>query len=78
MYKCIKYILAIVVLLSLSLRLQAESKRFGAIVANSRIPYTDVNNVIEDSYGFLWISTWSGVLKFDGNSYNKCGHAGDS
>lgn len=71
MYKCIKYILAIVVLLSLSLRLQAESKRFGAIVANSRIPYTDVNNVIEDSYGFLWISTWSGVLKFDGNSYTK-------
>ncbi|MCK9155508.1 MAG: response regulator [Paludibacteraceae bacterium] len=46
-----------------------ESRRFSLFEAENGAPYSDVNHLFEDSYGFLWISTWNGLIKFDGYKY---------
>ena len=38
------------------------------ISVNEGLPDNSVNNLVEDSYGFIWIATWNGLARFDGKS----------
>lgn len=38
------------------------------ISVNEGLPDNSVNDLVEDSYGFIWIATWNGVARFDGKS----------
>ncbi len=42
--------------------------------SNNGLPYNFVQNITQDSTGFLWISTWDGLSRFDGNEFRNYFH----
>ena len=35
---------------------------------NDRLPHSDVNTIIQDTYGFLWFGTYNGLSRYDGEN----------
>ena len=31
------------------------------------LPHTDVSSIVQDQYGYIWIGTYSGLCRYDGN-----------
>ena len=48
-----------------------ETKRFGSFMSSKGVPYSDVSDILEDTYGYMWIASDNGLLKFDGYDYLK-------
>lgn len=44
------------------------------ISVNEGLPDNSVNDVAEDSYGFIWIATWNGLSRFDGKTLKTYRH----
>ena len=36
---------------------------------NDELPQSSVRAIVPDKYGFLWLSTGNGIVRFDGNSF---------
>lgn len=47
----------------------AEVFRFRSYEAENSAPYSEINHIFEDSYGYIWIASNNGLIKFDGNKY---------
>jgi len=41
------------------------------------LPYNFVQHITQDSTGFLWISTWDGLSRYDGNDFRNYYHKPD-
>ncbi len=67
MFKLLALLSAFFVLFQTNLL--GETRRFSLFEAENGAPYSDVNQIYEDSFGYLWISTWNGLIKFDGYEY---------
>jgi ligand-binding sensor domain-containing protein/signal transduction histidine kinase/DNA-binding response OmpR family regulator len=46
-----------------------ENFRFEHISIESGLSYSEVNSIIQDSTGFLWIGTRNGLNRYDGNEF---------
>jgi len=54
-----------------NLYIYAGAPRFSIYQSQSYIPYSNINGMVEDSYGFLWIATENGLIKFNGYDYEQ-------
>ncbi len=54
-----------------NLYIYAGAPRFSIYQSQSYIPYSNINDMVEDSYGFLWIATENGLIKFNGYDYEQ-------
>lgn len=48
--------------------LSADAITFRPLATSSSLPTNEVRNLYQDSEGYLWISTYNGLLRFDGYS----------
>jgi len=76
-----KHILSAVVFIVLfcfSVELQAQFQNliFRNITPDEGLPVTSVTDVAQDSYGYIWIGSWDGVCRYDGNSFEKISNRG--
>lgn len=46
-----------------------ETPRFSIYQSQSYVPYSNINDMVEDSYGLMWIATGNGLFKFNGYDY---------
>ena len=56
-------------LLALLLSWQAGAQMARLYSASSRLPSVSVNDVMQDTDGYIWISSESGLARFDGNEF---------
>lgn len=40
-----------------------------SITTNNGLPQNSVRSIVQDRYGFLWIGTWDGLCRYDGNQF---------
>ena len=60
----------ILVLISLSLKVGAQQFTLRQYTAVDGLPQSQVNAIVEDQYGYLWIGTSGGGLaRFDGREF---------
>lgn len=45
---------------------EAEELTFNNLTTNSGLTQHDISSIIQDSYGFIWISTFDGLNRYDG------------
>jgi len=51
---------------------------FKTFVTNHGMPDNSVNTIEEDSLGFIWIGTWNGLARFDGENLECFRHDSDN
>jgi ligand-binding sensor domain-containing protein/serine phosphatase RsbU (regulator of sigma subunit) len=54
-----------------SFLINGQTYRFKNFGADSKLPDTYIYALSQDNYGFLWISTGSGLVKFDGYDFSN-------
>jgi len=56
-----------------NVELQAQSQNliFRNITPDEGLPVTTVTDVSQDAYGYIWIGSWDGVFRYDGNTFEK-------
>jgi signal transduction histidine kinase/ligand-binding sensor domain-containing protein/DNA-binding response OmpR family regulator len=59
----------ILLLLALLLSWQAGAQMARLYSASSRLPSVSVNAIMQDADGYIWISSESGLARFDGNEF---------
>lgn len=57
---------AIVLLFFINLIAQDSGIEFSHITTEERLSYNNVTQILQDSRGFLWISTFNGLNRYDG------------
>lgn len=67
--KMLKYWFLLFTLLTIASPSFGETKTFHSYKAATETPYGDVTQLLEDSHGYLWISTLNGLVRFDGFDY---------
>lgn len=63
------YLLVPVVMLVMPVKAQHEY-RFESITVDDGLSQSAVTDIVQDPYGYLWISTLDGLNRYDGNSFN--------
>ena len=50
-----------------------ESERYSAVIYNNRngLPTSEANEIAETSDGFIWIGSYSGLVRYDGNTFER-------
>ena len=50
-----------------------DSERYSAVVYNNRngLPTSEANAIAETSDGFIWIGSYSGLVRYDGNTFER-------
>ncbi|NTW24388.1 MAG: response regulator [Lentimicrobium sp.] len=63
----LRAILLLVILLNIS-NIQSQNQHIELIPAakSTNLPEIDINCLVQDSAGFLWIGTWKGLFRYDG------------
>lgn len=58
---------------SLSVDPTGRTEGFSAILYNNRngLPTADANAIAETSEGFLWIGSYAGLIRYDGNTFER-------
>jgi signal transduction histidine kinase/ligand-binding sensor domain-containing protein/DNA-binding NarL/FixJ family response regulator len=56
---------------------QIEDYKLYNISREEGLPTENVQYIFQDSYGFLWIASFDGLFRWDGNTYKKYVHADD-
>ncbi|RZK17286.1 MAG: hypothetical protein EOO43_13640 [Flavobacterium sp.] len=76
MYKGIKSLIIIVLLLSSAQYLQAQydQYQFSHLDINDGLPHNNVNCFYKDNKGFLWLGTFAGLARYDGYSFKVYKH----
>ena len=75
-YRSVALIFALV---SLSGSVSAQSYSLRNYTTTDGLPHNNVRNMITDKSGYLWISTWDGLTRFDGYEFRNYHHIpGDS
>jgi ligand-binding sensor domain-containing protein len=64
MYKVLKTF--VFFLISCSVVAQNNNLHFRHLTVDDGLPHTDATQVLQDKQGFIWISTYSGLTRFDG------------
>ncbi|MCD9856819.1 ATP-binding protein [Epilithonimonas sp. JDS] len=60
-------ILCMMLFISVSYQSQKFSSRW--YTTDNGLPQNSIKDIVKDKYGFLWMSTENGILKYDGNSF---------
>jgi len=50
---------------------QTENTIFRNITPDEGLPVTSVTGIAQDSYGYIWIGSWDGVYRYDGQTFEK-------
>ncbi len=50
---------------------QPADAAFRNLTSAEGLPNTSVADVTQDAHGLIWIATWDGVYRFDGNKYTR-------
>src|ERR1051326_2792772 len=66
-----KFIFSFLVLQVLIQKLSAQEIFFTKYSTNEGLVNNVVRKIFQDSKGFLWISTWEGLSKYDGNHFTS-------
>lgn len=71
MFKTCLHILSIGLLMSLSIQLNAQTHgiRFQRIGLEEGLSNMAVDALHQDRFGFIWVGTWDGVSRYDGQSF---------
>jgi len=74
-----RLILSILILLSFFTLLfsQQEELKFDLITTSDGLPGNNIVTIFQDSFGFIWISTRSGLVRYDGYNFKSIS-SGDS
>lgn len=50
-----------------------DSERYSAVIYNNRngLPTSEANEIAETSDGFIWIGSYSGLVRYDGNTFER-------
>ena len=65
-----------ILFLAFSVNGQNTNIPFRNITSLEGLPTTSVSDVTQDSFGLIWIGTWDGVFRFDGQRYEKMAYGG--
>ena len=64
------YLLALLASLALLLPMESRAQQMQAALSHyttdDGLPSTAISSLVSDDYGYLWISTWNGLARFDG------------
>jgi signal transduction histidine kinase/ligand-binding sensor domain-containing protein len=60
-----------IVLLPIESKAQMQNPIFRNITSDDGLPVTTVTDATQDSFGYIWIGTWDGVYRYDGNTFEK-------
>jgi ligand-binding sensor domain-containing protein/signal transduction histidine kinase/CheY-like chemotaxis protein/AraC-like DNA-binding protein len=54
----------------------AQEKNYNiySISVDQGLPTNDIQNIFHDSFGFLWIATYEGVVRYDGYTFKRYRH----
>jgi len=69
-----KYIIVILSFLTLVLKAQNFNIKFSSYSTSQGLSNDNINGLMVDSKGFLWIGTWNGLNKWDGNKFTVYKH----
>src|SRR6056297_206682 len=50
-------------------RLDAPTPRFESLGVADGLTVSQVSVILQDRQGFLWVGTWGGLHRYDGNSF---------
>jgi len=64
-------VLLISMLISYSTLVQSQNIIFKTYTVNDGLVANPVRKVLQDSKGFIWIATWEGLSKYDGNKFTN-------
>lgn len=59
-------LLSFMVALPAQLRAQTDRIELVPAIQSGELPEIDINCIIQDSAGFIWIGTWKGLFRYDG------------
>lgn len=51
------------------LHAQSTDISFDHLTTNDGLPNGDINDIIQDQQGFMWLCTWDGLIRYDGYSF---------
>ena len=71
--RCLRFLLLSCLLLPVAVRAQ-QSDRFTAYTVNDGLPQSSIDEIAQDSTGFLWIGTAGGLCRFDGYVFKGYQH----
>ena len=54
---------------------QAQNFHFNTYTTVNGMPSNEVRDIVRDTFGFLWIATDNGLLRFDGTSFKAFHHS---
>ncbi len=63
------YILTAIFFISLNLYSQTSSAKFNLIDIDQGLSQNEVNDILQDSRGFMWFATYSGLNRYDGYDF---------
>lgn len=61
-----KFILTALVCCSLALQAQYKSPFFNTLTVDDGLPEANIQTAVEDKYGYLWLGTQNGLVRYDG------------
>ena len=66
------YLLIICLLFQINEKLQAQNNNIDFEIKHFKVPIeTRASDILQDSYGFVWIATRNGLWRYDGGSYKN-------
>ena len=66
------------ILIFISLELFATNFCFRQFTIDDGIPQSSINRIVQDSTGFIWLSTNQGLYRFDGSIFKKFNKIGNN
>src|SRR5687767_753316 len=61
-------------LISLALQAQVHNYNFYNISTENGLPTDDIQFVYQDSYGYLWLASYDGLIRWDGYYFKRYYH----
>jgi len=61
-----KIILAVFICCSLGLQAQYQTPFFNTLTVDDGLPEANIRSTLEDKYGYLWMGTQNGLVRYDG------------
>jgi signal transduction histidine kinase/ligand-binding sensor domain-containing protein len=66
-----KIFISIVTLMMITGSISAQSLFYSEYGENQGLENSEINDIVQDAHGFLWVGTENGLFRFDGYSFNE-------
>jgi ligand-binding sensor domain-containing protein len=66
--------LSLTILLSINCNISGQNYSLKVLTSSDGLPHNNVRDIDADSSGFLWLSTWDGLSRYDGFEFRNYQH----